>query len=73
LGHHVGLGVHDAFDPDMPLKAGMVVTIEPGLYIAEENIGVRIEDMVLITDTGARVLSGALPKQAREIERLLRR
>jgi Xaa-Pro aminopeptidase len=73
LGHHVGLGVHDAFDPDMPLKAGMVVTIEPGLYIGEENIGVRIEDMVLITDTGARVLSGALPKQAREIERLLRR
>jgi Xaa-Pro aminopeptidase len=68
LGHHVGLDVHDAVDPDLELKPGMVVTIEPGIYIAEENIGIRIEDMVLITEDGARVLSSALPKEPREIE-----
>jgi Xaa-Pro aminopeptidase len=73
LGHHVGLEVHDAFDPKMELKAGMVVTIEPGIYIAEENIGVRIEDVVLITGQGARVLSSALPKEAKEIEKALGR
>jgi Xaa-Pro aminopeptidase len=70
LGHHVGLDVHDATDPDVTLQPGMVVTIEPGIYIAEENIGVRIEDMILITATGARVLSEALPREAREIERI---
>ena len=71
LGHHVGLDVHDAIDPDLPLQPGMVVTIEPGLYIAAENIGVRIEDMVLITAHGAKVLSEALPKEARDVERAL--
>jgi Xaa-Pro aminopeptidase len=44
------------------------VTIEPGIYIAEENIGIRIEDMVLITEDGAKILSGALPKEPRDIE-----
>ena len=71
LGHHVGLDVHDAIDPELPLQAGMVVTIEPGIYIAGENIGVRIEDIVLITGNGAKVLSEALPKEAREVERAL--
>jgi Xaa-Pro aminopeptidase len=70
LGHHVGLDVHDATDPEVVLQPGMVVTIEPGIYIPEENIGVRIEDMILITPTGARVLSEALPREAREIERI---
>jgi Xaa-Pro aminopeptidase len=68
LGHHVGLDVHDATDPDLELQPGMVVTIEPGIYIAEENIGIRIEDMVMITANGARVMSGALPKEPRELE-----
>ena len=71
LGHHVGLDVHDAIDPDLPLQPGMVVTIEPGLYIAAESIGVRIEDMVLITANGAKLLSEALPKEARDVERAL--
>jgi Xaa-Pro aminopeptidase len=39
LSHHVGLDVHDAFDPSMPLAAGMVITVEPGIYIPEEGIG----------------------------------
>jgi Xaa-Pro aminopeptidase len=71
LSHHVGLDVHDAFDPTAPLKAGMVITVEPGIYIPEENIGIRIEDVILVTETGAKVLSGALPADPDEIEHAL--
>ena len=69
LGHHVGLEVHDANDPAAPLAEGMVITIEPGIYIPEENIGVRIEDVIVVTENGAKVLSGDLPREAGEIER----
>ncbi|MGE5646447.1 MAG: aminopeptidase P N-terminal domain-containing protein [Acidobacteriota bacterium] len=73
--HGVGLEVHD--HPDAfsaaPLQAGMVITIEPGLYIPEERVGIRIEDTVLVTEDGARVLSAALPKEAAEIERAMAR
>lgn len=71
LGHHVGLDVHDPFDPALTLKPGMVFTIEPGVYIAEEGIGVRIEDMVLITANGAKIMSSALPREIGEIEKTL--
>ncbi len=71
LGHHVGLDVHDESDVDAPLKAGMVITVEPGIYIPEENIGVRIEDTLLVTETGSRNLSGALPREIAEIEKLV--
>jgi Xaa-Pro aminopeptidase len=70
LGHHVGLYVHDLFAPGT-LQAGMVITIEPGIYIPEENIGVRIEDMVLVTETGHVLLSERLPREAEEVERLM--
>ncbi len=60
--HFLGLDVHDAGDYQQPLEANMVVTIEPGIYIPEENIGVRIEEDVVITETGAKVLSAALPR-----------
>ena len=73
LGHHVGLDVHDATDPDLPLAPGQIVTIEPGLYIPEENLGIRIEDMLLITDTGSRVMSEALPKAVADVERAMQR
>jgi Xaa-Pro aminopeptidase len=71
LGHYVGLEVHDPGSFDAPLEAGMVITIEPGIYIPEENLGVRIEDTVLVTPSGGEVLSSALPKEAEEIERLI--
>lgn len=73
LGHHVGLDVHDSDDPTMPLAAGMVITIEPGVYIPAEGIGIRIEDMVLVTENGSKVLSESLPREAADIERALRR
>jgi Xaa-Pro aminopeptidase len=69
LSHFVGLDVHDPGDSNQPLKPGMVITIEPGIYIAEENIGVRIEDTLLVTADGSRVLSAALPREAGEIEK----
>lgn len=73
IGHHVGLDVHDASDPGAPLEAGMVITIEPGIYIPEENLGVRIEDVVLVTEHGGKVLSAALPREPGEIEKLVGR
>ena len=72
LGHHVGLEVHDPGDSGLTLQPGMVVTVEPGLYLPTEDIGVRIEDMVLITEDGAEVLSKDLPKDPDEIERLMK-
>jgi Xaa-Pro aminopeptidase len=61
IGHHLGLEVHDA-DPASQLEPGMVVTIEPGIYIESEAIGVRIEDDVLITRGAPRVLTAHIPK-----------
>jgi Xaa-Pro aminopeptidase len=71
LGHHIGLEVHDAGDPNRPLEAGMVVTDEPGIYIPEEKIGVRIEDDVLVTPTGYKLLTARLPRTAEEIEKIM--
>jgi Xaa-Pro aminopeptidase len=68
IGHQVGLQVHDSPSAG-PLEAGMVITIEPGVYIAEEHLGIRIEDVVLVTPKGAKVLSAALPKEPDEIEK----
>ncbi|HEX5137249.1 MAG TPA: M24 family metallopeptidase [Planctomycetota bacterium] len=67
--HHVGLDVHDPGPP--LLAAGMTITVEPGVYIREEALGIRIEDVVLVTEDGADVLSRNLPKDPGEIERLL--
>ena len=71
LGHNIGLDVHDPGDYCKPLAPGMVVTVEPGIYIAEENIGVRIEDDLLITDTGFEFLSERLPRDPAEIEKIM--
>jgi Xaa-Pro aminopeptidase len=71
LGHNIGLNVHDPGDYCSPLQAGMVVTVEPGIYIPEENLGVRIEDDVLITDSGYKLLSERLPRNPDEIEKIM--
>lgn len=60
--HFLGLDVHDAADYDRVLEPNMVLTVEPGIYLPEEGVGVRIEDDVLITDNGVEVLSGSLPR-----------
>ena len=71
LGHDIGLDVHDPGDYCKPFEPGMVVTVEPGIYIPEENIGVRIEDDFLITDTGNKFLSERLPRDPDEIEKIM--
>ncbi len=71
LGHSVGLNVHDPLDQNKPLEPGMVITVEPGIYIPEESLGVRIEDIVLITEDGAEILSRRLPRTVEEIERMM--
>ena len=71
LSHHLGLNVHDPSGPSRPLEAGMVITVEPGIYVPEENIGVRIEDDVLITPTGYKMLTARLPRTVDEIEKIM--
>jgi len=72
IGHHLGLETHD-ITPDEPLRAGAVVTIEPGIYLRDEKIGIRIEDDILITSKGHRNLSKQIPKSVRDIERAMKR
>jgi Xaa-Pro aminopeptidase len=71
LGHGLGLNVHDPTDFRQPLKAGMTITIEPGIYIRDENLGVRIEDDVLVTADGHRVMTEKLPRNADEVEKAM--
>jgi len=67
VGHHLGLETHDP-SPEVKLKAGMVVTIEPGIYLQDESIGIRIEDDILVTDKGYSNLSSMIPKTIPEVE-----
>jgi Xaa-Pro aminopeptidase len=71
LGHSIGLNVHDPMNYNVPLQPGMVVTMEPGIYVPEEKIGVRIEDDILITKDGNELLSRRLPRAVEEIEKLM--
>lgn len=71
LGHFLGMQVHDVGDYGRPLPVGAVITIEPGIYIGEEKIGVRIEDDYLVTEKGLVKLSQDIPSDADEIEKLL--
>ena len=84
-GHWLGMDVHDVGDYQVnsnwrPLQAGMVLTVEPGLYIAPDDetvaeqwrgIGIRIEDDVVVTDSGNHVLTAAAPKTVAAIEALM--
>ena len=70
VSHHLGLDTHDVNIGNVPLVAGNIITNEPGLYIEDENIGIRIEDDLLITGTGNTVLSSDIPKQIEDIEKI---
>lgn len=70
IGHPLGLDTHDLFDRNTPLAPGQVITVEPGIYIQEEQLGVRIEDDVLVTDEGYCVLSQHIPKEVSELEEI---
>ena len=85
-GHHLGIDVHDLggfYDSERPrvFAPGMVITVEPGIYISPDEksappsfrgIGVRIEDDVLVTETGHEVLTSCIPKEIEELEKVVR-
>src|SRR5688572_15510398 len=70
--HFLGLDVHDVGFFTEPMQAGMVFTVEPGIYIPEENLGIRIENNILITTTGQMDLMKNIPIEADEIEALMK-
>ena len=72
IGHFLGLDVHDVGSNEYPLAPGDIFTIEPGVYIPEKNLGIRIEDNYLMTDEGVVCLSFELPRQPQEIEKLMK-
>ncbi len=71
LSHWLGMDVHDVGDYGTPLAAGMVLTVEPGLYLPDERIGIRIEDDVLVTEDGSELLSRMAPRDVDDIEALM--
>jgi Xaa-Pro aminopeptidase len=72
IGHYIGLDVHDAGDYKVALSPGMTFTIEPGIYIPEENLGIRIEDDFLVGEDGKLIkLSAALPSKADDVEKIM--
>jgi Xaa-Pro aminopeptidase len=72
VAHHIGLDTHDATIINEPLAINNVITIEPGIYLKNKNIGIRIEDMLLVTEKGNIVLSNKIAKYPKEIEALKR-
>ncbi len=70
VNHFIGLDVHDVGGKDAVFEKGMVLTIEPGLYIKEENIGIRIEDNIVVDDTPVNLMKD-IPKEVEEIERIM--
>jgi Xaa-Pro aminopeptidase len=71
--HSMGLDVHDPFDRSLPFKPGMVLSCEPGIYLKDENLGIRLENDILITDKGPVDLMEDIPIEADEIEELMNR
>ena len=69
--HFLGLDTHDVGNWDTPMQEGNVFTCEPGIYILEEGIGVRIEDDILLTKKGNTNLMKNIPKEVEEIEELM--
>lgn len=72
VSHHLGLDVHDLGPRTGEIKPGMIFTVEPGLYIAKEGIGIRIEEDVLVTETGNEVLTKDIPRTVEAIETFMK-
>lgn len=68
IGHYLGLDIHDVGHPEWALNSGVIITVEPGIYLKEEGIGIRIEDNILIDGKTVEVLSSHIPKEIDEIE-----
>jgi len=73
VGHYVGLSVHDVGDWSLPFEAGMAMAIEPILDIPDEQLHIRIEDTIVVTPTGAEVLTAEAPKDVEALLSLRRR
>ena len=69
--HFLGLDVHDIGNRYLPMQAGMIFTCEPGIYIPEENLGIRIENDILLTEKGPIDLMANIPVEVDEIEALM--
>ena len=69
--HHLGMDVHDLADRYVPIQEGMVFTCEPGIYIRDEKLGIRIENDILVTENGPLDLMAGIPVEAEEIEELM--
>jgi Xaa-Pro aminopeptidase len=73
ISHHLGYDVHDVSDKSVPLKSGMVLTCEPGLYVPEESTGIRLENDILITGKGPQNLMKSIPIDPDEIEMIMQK
>ena len=73
ISHHLGIDVHDLGTKTEPIKAGMVFTVEPGIYIEEEQMGVRIENNIWITRNGNKDLFAKVPITVEEIEACMKK
>jgi Xaa-Pro aminopeptidase len=73
VGHYVGLSVHDVGDWSLPFEAGMTMAIEPIIDITEQQLHIRVEDTILVTPTGAEILSAAVPKEVNALLPLIKR
>ena len=71
LGHTVGMEVHDVRNPTATLEPGQLFTIEPAMQIPDEHVGIRLEDMLLITETGYENLSAFVPIEIADIEKVM--
>ena len=71
VSHFIGTETHDVGDRSQTLKPGMIISVEPGLYIAEWSIGIRIEDDALVTENGCEILTKDMIKTVDDIERFM--